>query len=130
MEQLSHVIELIDKAAAIAGNDNKLATAIGVPRMRINQWRKGVSCPIEDQALIAYVAGLDPIEHLARGAVLKHQGGAKGDRLMRVLGKSSLAIGAALAGVGANAHQIFSTIPAAGHAVDWLIAAIATMCIM
>ena len=105
---------LIDKARAIAGSDAALARSLGVVPQRLANWRNGsASCAPEDQALIASVAGLDPAEFLVRAVVLKHQGTAKGDRLMKVLGKSSLAIGAVLGSAGASAHQIFSMVPAA-----------------
>lgn len=114
MSQTDDQISLLDRAKAIAGSDYKVAQVLGVPRQTISNWRHGVKpIPPEDQALMASMAGLDPAEFLVRAVVLKHQGTAKGDRLMKVLGKSSLAIGAVLSSVGASAHQIFSMVP--GH---------------
>ena len=121
MEHLQHLNELMDRAKSIAGSDYALAKQLGVSRMKISNWRHGhAPCPVEDQALIASVAGLDPAEFLVRAVVLKHQGTAKGDRLMKVLGKSSLAIGAVLGSAGAAAHQIFSMAPIA-TAADALV---------
>jgi DNA-binding transcriptional regulator YdaS (Cro superfamily) len=112
---LTHLDELnllIDKASAIAGSDNKLAAQVGTTRMAISDWRNGRRpCPPEQQALIAAAAGLDPQQTALRALVQRHEGTPMGDKLMRVLGKPSLAIGAALVSAGANAHQIFSTIP-------------------
>lgn len=130
MEHLQQLNELIDRAKAIAGSDYALSKSIGVSRQRISNWRHGhVPCPVEDQALIAAAAGLDPTEFLVRAVVQKHEGTEKGDRLMRVLGKSSLAIGVALAGVGAHAQAIFSTIQTTGG-LDTLRALWEAMCIM
>lgn len=114
MEHLQQLNELMDKAKSIAGSDYALAKQLGVSRMKVSNWRHGHQpCPVEDQALIAALAGLDPAEFLVRAVVLKHQGTAKGDRLMKVLGKSSIAIGAVLGSVGAVAHQISSMAPIA-----------------
>lgn len=131
MEHLDELKLLIDRASEIAGNDNKLAAAIGTSRMQIYNWKTGRKpCPPEQQALMAHIAGLDAQQTALRALVQRHEGTPLGDRLMRALGKPSLAIGAALAGAGANAHQIFSTIPGATHAVSWITSAIKTMCIM
>lgn len=114
---MTHIDELnllIDKASGIAGSDAKLAVLIGSHAQTVSNWRHGKSCPPEMQALMAHVAGLDPLAELARATVKKFEGDKKGDLLMRALGKASLATGAALAGVGANAQAIFSTIQTTG----------------
>ena len=133
MPKADELILLIDKASAVAGSDYKLAASLGVGRQTVSNWRHGQKpCPVEDQALLASIAGLDPAEFLVRAVVLKHQGTAKGDRLMKVLGKSSIAIGGVLSSVGASAHQIFSMVPTATTwttAAEWAIG-IYTMCIM
>ena len=109
MKPSDDLIALIERASAAAGSDYKLAQLIGQGRQRISNWRHGeVTCPVEDQALMASVAGLDPAEFLVRAVVLKHQGTPKGDRLMKVLGKSSIAIGAVIGSAGAAAHAIGS----------------------
>ena len=119
MKKTDALILLIDKASAIAGSDYKLAQLLGVGRQTVSNWRHGQApCPVEMQALMADVAGLDPVAELARAVVRKHEGTAKGDMLMRALGKASLVTGAVIASAGASAHQIFSTIPGASHAVD------------
>jgi len=119
---LTHLEELnflIDKASAIAGSDNKLATMIGTTRMAVSDWRAGRRpCPPEQQALIAAVAGLDPQQTALRALVQRHEGTPMGDKLMRVLGKPSLAIGAVAAFAGLNVIEIGST------AIRWL----ATQC--
>lgn len=113
------VITLLDKAKKAMGTDASVARALGTSAQRVTNWRTGnAPCSPENQALIAAIAGLDPLAELARAVVRKHEGTAKGDQLMKALGKSSLAIGAALASVGASAHQIFSTVPGATDLVE------------
>ena len=107
MQHLQELNMLIDAASRIAGSDYKLAQTLEVPRQHISAWRHGVKTATpEDQALMAGLAGFDPIQTLARATVEKWEGKAKGDRLMKVLGKALPAIGAALGSAGANAHPI------------------------
>mgnify|MGYP001126476541 CR=1 FL=1 len=118
MQQSQHLEELnllIDQAKAVAGSDYKVAQAIGVTRMKISNWRHGhAPCPPEQQALLAALAGLDPQQTAIRALVQRHEGTPMGDKLMRVLGKPSLAIGAVAAFAGLNALEIGST------AIRWL----------
>ena len=131
MKDLDAINDLIDKAKSIAGSDAALARTLGVVPQRIANWRNGsAGCSLEDQALLAAAAGLDPLQELARAAVRKHEGTGKGDRLMGALGKGLLATGGALVSAGANAAVIFSSIPAPVHALEWTLAAVYTMCIM
>lgn len=101
MKHLDELNLLIDKASSIAGNDSKLAALLGQHRSKVSDWRKGSQdCPPEDQALMAGIAGLDAAQTLIRATVEKHEGKPKGDLLMKVLGKPSLAIGAVLGFAG------------------------------
>ena len=119
---------LIDKASAIAGSDYRLAKMIGMTPQNVSNWRHGqASCSPENRALLAAVAGLDPVAELARATVEKHAGTSKGDMLMKALGKGLLATGVALASAGAAAHQISSMVPSAA---DLLTRAANTMCVM
>lgn len=122
MSNLDTINLLIDRASLIAGSDAAVARAIGQLPQRVTNWRNGsASCSPEDQALIAALAGLDPLTELARAMVRKHEGTAKGDMLMKALGKPLLAIGAAIGSAGASAHQIFSTVPGATDLVHNLV---------
>jgi DNA-binding transcriptional regulator YdaS (Cro superfamily) len=104
MQHLQELNFLIDAASTIAGNDSKLALMLDVPKQHVSAWRKGKKTATpEDQAILAGVAGLDPLQTLARASVQKWEGTPKGERLMSFLGKPSLAIGAALASAGASA---------------------------
>lgn len=111
MQDLSELNLLIDRAASIAGSDYKLAQALGVSRQRVSNWRHGQqACSPEDCALIAMVAGLDPMAELARAIVRKHEGSRKGEMLRKALGKPLLVTGAALATAGAHAGDLLSWI--------------------
>lgn len=112
METTNELILLMDRASAIAGSDYKLAQMLGTGRASISNWRHGVApCPVEIQALMAHIAGLDPVAELARAVVRKHEGTAKGDMLMRALGKASRLTGAVAGFVGAVALAISSLVP-------------------
>lgn len=112
MEHLEELNFLIDQARLVAGSDARVAAAIGATRMNVSNWRKGKQrCPPKQQALLAAVAGLDPVETLARATVQADEGTELGDRLMRALGKATRATGAVLGFVGASALAICSLSP-------------------
>lgn len=128
MTHLDSLNILIDKASAIAGSDYKLAQTLGVGRQVISNWRHGrKTATPEDQVLLAGVAGLDATPILARAIVEKHEGTAKGDRLMKVLGKALLATGGAIGSAGASASAIFLSPTLPGHAAEWAVAGLYTM---
>lgn len=110
MKHLESLNVLIDKAAKIAGSDYALAKSLGVPRGHVSDWRHGrrTATPA-DQALMAGIAGLDPVQVLARATVEAYEGKPKGDALMKALGKALLVTGGAIGSAGAAAHQISST---------------------
>ncbi|BEP55064.1 hypothetical protein GmRootV118_23080 [Variovorax sp. V118] len=112
MQSANDLILLMDKASAIAGSDYKLAQMLGTGRASVSNWRNGVvPCPVEIQALMAHIAGLDPVAELARAVVRKHEGSKKGDLLMKALGKASRLTGAVAGFVGAVALAISSLVP-------------------
>ena len=107
--QMSQVPELIERALAVAGSQAELARLLKVAPPNITVWKKEEKpCPPEDQARIAAIAGIDPIQTLVRAHIEKHEGTEKGDQLARVLGKFLVATGAAVATSGASAAAIFS----------------------
>ena len=111
MQDTATINLLIDKARAIAGSDGKVAKALKVPATMVSDWRHGRRNPTpEDFALLAMVAQVDPLSELARATVQKHQGTAKGDMLMKALGKALLATGAVIGSAGASARPIGSMI--------------------
>lgn len=100
---------LIDRATAIAGTRYKLAQALGVPPTMIYQWQKGKPCPAADVALMAQIAGLDPVEWLVRATLEKYQGTEKGEQLQRALGKLSPATGGGTGFAGEKPEPIYSS---------------------
>lgn len=60
---------------------------------------------------MAHIAGLDPVQVLARATVEAYEGKPKGDALMKALGKASRLTGAVAGFVGAVALAISSLIP-------------------
>lgn len=109
MKDVADLNTLIDKASKLSGSDGKLANSLGVSRMVVSDWRHGrrTATPA-DQALMAHIAGLDPVQVLARATVEAYEGKPKGDALMKALGKALLATGAVAGSAGAAAHQISS----------------------
>lgn len=129
MEQVS-VLTLIDKAKTASGSDYKTAKALGVSPQVVSDWRHARRpVPPEDIALLAEVAGMDPTAWLVRGVLEKHQGTAKGDRLIKALGKGLLVTGAAIASSGAAAAAIFSRVEPS-HLVELVRLGCSTMYIM
>ena len=106
---MNQVPELLTRALEKAGSPTALAKALKVPPQMVSMWRSGAKpCPPEDQARLAAIAGIDPIQTLVRAHIEKHEGTEKGDQLARVLGKFLAATGAAAATSGASAAAIFS----------------------
>lgn len=82
---------LIDAASDRAGGQNKLAKLIGYSKQEVSGWRTGTNtCPVEAQALMAHVAGLNAQEVLTHAVIEKHAGTERGARLETVLGKALL----------------------------------------
>jgi hypothetical protein len=126
MKHLDELNLLIDAASKIAGSDNKLSLLCGCSRMRMSDWRKGrAPCPPEFQALLASIAGFDPQETAIRALVQRHEGTPMGEKLMRVLGKPSLVIGAAVGSAGASAAGILGIHDSAAGIIAWI-----TQCIL
>jgi predicted transcriptional regulator len=106
---MNQIPEIIDKALEKTGTVSALGKALGISPAMVSMWKSGAKpCPPEDQARIAAVAGIDPIQTLVRAHIEKHEGTEKGDQLARVLGKFLVATGAAVATSGASAAAIFS----------------------
>jgi len=60
----------IDKAAAIAGNQTKLAEMLGEQRPHISNWKAGTrACTIEKRIRLAEIAGLDPQRAIIEGLI-------------------------------------------------------------
>ena len=79
---------LLEQGAEKCGNYSRLAEVLGVSRMLVSQWKSGAKpCPPEDQARIADLVGLDPVEALVNAHIERHAGTPKGEALCRTLGR-------------------------------------------
>ena len=109
LQKMTQVPELLTRASEAVGSQTEVAKLLKVPPQMLSMWKSGAKpCPPEDQARIAAIAGIDPIQTLVRAHIEKHEGTEKGDQLARVLGKFLVATGAAVATSGASAAAIFS----------------------
>ena len=107
MSNPDYVVRLLDDAKKNSGSDAKTAKLLDVSITVISSWRNGYrTCSPEDVAQLADVAGMDGEKWLIRATLAKHEGTAKGDRLMKVLGKA-LAVTGVVASNGANAQPTF-----------------------
>jgi len=110
------ITRLIDAATDKAGGQNAMARRIGYTHSEVSQWRHGRPCPVEAQALMAELAGLDAHEVLAYAIIEKHRDTPKGERLATVLGKASSAIKrAGFFALCVSAAWVFSPQPAHAH---------------
>jgi transcriptional regulator with XRE-family HTH domain len=95
---------LIDKAKERGLTQAKIADELGVKFTEVSDWKNGRrKCKPADLAAIAYLAGFDATQILARATAEEFEGTKKGQLLARALGKTLLATGAALATVSAQA---------------------------
>lgn len=100
---------LIDKAASISGSRYALAKALHAKPSQVYDWEAGrKTCPPGDIALMAAIAGYDPVQWLVRATLEKYEGTEKGDQLARALGKPSPATGEATALGGADGPETSS----------------------
>lgn len=86
--------KLLDLAKTMSGSDYKTAKLIGVTRMNVSQWRKGKSCPIEKQAILANLAGLDATEVVSYALIEGAADHAEKERLYTAVGKTLVPTGA------------------------------------
>lgn len=78
--------KLIDLAASVAGSEYKVAKNFGIPQSHISEWKNGKrTCTAEDRALLADMAGVDPIPEIAEALLERVAGKPKEARLRDVL---------------------------------------------
>lgn len=110
-DALAELNLLMEKARNVAGSYYKLAKLLDMPEQRLSDFRHGRrNATPEDCALFAAIAGVDPIQEMARAVLRKHDGSKKGELLRKALGKPLLATGAVLASAGAHAGLLVSLI--------------------
>ena len=80
--------KLIEKAALIVGSEYRIAKDMGVPQGHIYEWKVGKrTCSAEDRALLAEMAGVDPILEIAQAMEERWAGKPKGERLRALFAK-------------------------------------------
>ena len=80
---------LISQAIKATGSEEKLATELIEPLQNVTAWRTGcLVCSPENQALLAKIAGFDPIATLARAVVQQHENKMKAGLLEHALRKA------------------------------------------
>ena len=100
----NYAITLLDKLYEKGLKPLQIAKEIGVPRGYVYDWYKGHrKAQPSDLAAMAYLAGFDATQMLARATAEEFEGTPKGQILARALGKTLLATGAVLASVSAQA---------------------------
>ena len=89
MKNLENLNTLIDRASEKAGNDNQLARMIPTTRQTVSDWRHGRkdASPV-DQALMAQIAGMDPVDALARATIEQYKTKRKGARIKTALAQA------------------------------------------
>lgn len=84
---LERINRLLDRAKEQTGSDYATAKRLGASRQNVSNWRKGKSCPIEKQALMAEIAGLSAIEVVAYAMIEGAKTAAEKERLYTAVGK-------------------------------------------
>jgi len=80
------VADLIEKATERAGSVSAVARMLGVPNPVVFGWKSGDrTCTAEDRALLADIAGVDPLPEIAEALMERVAGKPKGERLRAVL---------------------------------------------
>lgn len=93
---MQHLGELVRRAAEECGSQKALAGRLGVLPHRLSEWKSGaMSCPLEQVAIMADIAGLQPEEWVVRAMLLNAKEKPYYERLEQALGKSLLRTGAA-----------------------------------
>lgn len=77
-----HTKELIDAAKLIAGNYSAVGRAIGASPQQVHDWQAGrAPCPLECQALLAAMIGIDPMGQVAAAMLESNEGKPRGEKL-------------------------------------------------
>jgi DNA-binding transcriptional regulator YdaS (Cro superfamily) len=115
VNDLSRVQRLIAEASARIGSQNKLAAALGYDKANVSEWMNGKrSCPVQAQALMADMTGLDGTEVALHAMIQSERNPQRKEQLFRILGKGFRQLGgAALAALFAGALWAFNPAPAA-----------------
>lgn len=95
METLAknRIDNLIKRASESAGTEYKLAKIMGYDQAALTKWKNGSKpCPIEAQAIMAEVAGLDAMETIAAALLERNEGTKRYGALEKAVGKACATI--------------------------------------
>jgi transcriptional regulator with XRE-family HTH domain len=82
------LLELIDRAAQVTRTEYQLAKQLGIEPRTITDWKAGRrTCSAEDRALLADIAGVDPVIEMLEAIQERWEGKPKGERLRAVFAK-------------------------------------------
>lgn len=88
VNNLSRIQALIHEASAKAGSQRKLAAALGYHPANVTEWLQGKrACPVQAQALMADLAGLNAEEVTLYALIEGERNPQRKESLLRVLGK-------------------------------------------
>lgn len=80
------VKELIEAAEKVAGSPTAIAHILGIKPPIVFAWKSGSrTCSAEDRALLADIAGVDPLPEIAAAMLERFSGKPQADRLATVL---------------------------------------------
>lgn len=78
--------KLIEAAASKAGGYTKLAEELDIPHTHVSGWKAGTrTCSAEYRALMADIAGTDPIAEVVQAIIDRSANKSRGDRIKAVL---------------------------------------------
>ena len=106
----TRIDKLIKLASEKSGTEYKLAQAMGYSQQHFTKWKNGTRpCPIEAQAIMAEIAGLEAMEVVAAALLGRNEGKRQYKALEKGVGKGYATIrGAGGANNGAKASWVFS----------------------
>ena len=89
----TRIDNLIKRASESAGTEYKLAKIMGYDQAALTKWKNGSKpCPIEAQAIMAEVAGLDAMETIAAALLERNEGTKRYGALEKAVGKACATI--------------------------------------
>lgn len=89
----TRIDSLIKRASEKAGTEYKLAKIMGYSQQQIYDWKtKRKPCPIEAQAIMAEIAGLDAMETIAAALLERNEGTKRYGALEKAVGKACATI--------------------------------------
>ena len=106
------LINLIQDAIKIAGNEPKLAEFVEATRHNVNAWKHGTrSCPLEAQILMASLTKRNIDEVIKEALLERNAGTPRGEKLIYALGKVGLLAGVVTASMLCGRDALASNLP-------------------